>query len=115
MATGSEVSLCISAYEQLTSRAQGRVVSMPSWYLFEKQSEEYKRSVLPPNVKARVSVEAAATLGWNRYVGPNGTIIGMHRFGASVPEKTCSRNSVLSTDAVVEEPGTRLQNPDSGL
>ncbi|HTZ96537.1 MAG TPA: transketolase [Terriglobales bacterium] len=103
MGTGSEVSLCVSAYEQL--KAQGvkaRVVSMPSWSIFEKQSEDYKRSVFPPGVKARVSVEAAATLGWDRYVGPNGIMIGMHRFGASGPLKDVLKKFGFTTEAVVD-------------
>ena len=78
MGTGSEVSLCVSAYEQLkTEGIKARVVSMPSWNLFEHQSDEYKAKVLPPEVKARVAVEQAATFGWSQYVGPTGTVIGM--------------------------------------
>ena len=101
--TGSEVSLCVSAYEQLTSEGvKARVVSMPSWAIFEKQSDEYKRQVLPPSVKARVSVEAAATLGWDRYVGPTGKIIGMHRFGASAPLKDLLKKFGFTTEKVVE-------------
>ena len=73
MGTGSEVSLCVSAYEQLKAEGvKARVVSMPSWGLFEAQSEEYKAKVLPPDVKARVAVEQAATFGWAQYVGPTG-------------------------------------------
>src|SRR6202045_4635476 len=84
IATGSEVSLCVTAYEQLQAEGiKARVVSIPSWGIFEAQSDEYKKQVLPPSVKARVSVEAAATLGWSQYVGPTGKIIGMRRFGAS--------------------------------
>jgi len=78
------------------------VVSMPSWAIFEKQSDEYKRQVLPPSVKARVSVEAAATLGWDRYVGPTGKIIGMHRFGASAPLKDLLKKFGFTTEKVVE-------------
>jgi transketolase len=88
LASGSEVALCIAAYEQL--RAEGvaaRVVSMPSWDLFERQDDDYRDSVLPPTVAARVSVEAASTLGWERYVGRTGAIIGMHSFGLSAPGK----------------------------
>ena len=86
LATGSEVALCVAAYEQLTSEGiRVRVVSMPSWDLFEGQSAEYRDSVLPPAVAARVSVEAAAMLGWERYVGRSGTIIGMRSFGISAP------------------------------
>jgi transketolase len=92
LATGSEVSLCIAAYEQLkTEGIKGRVVSMPSWKLFEQQSQEYKDSVLPPAVVARVAVEQASTLGWERYVGQHGEIIGMHTFGASAPLKALQK------------------------
>jgi len=88
MATGSEVSLCIAAHEKL--RAEGvrsRVVSLPSWELFEKQSPEYREQVLPNSVTARVCVEQASTFGWDRYAGAKGKIIGMHTFGASAPIK----------------------------
>lgn len=87
IATGSEVSLCIEAYEQL--RAEGikaRIVSMPSWELFERQGKEYRESVLPPSVTARVAVEQASGFGWERYAGINGHIIAMHSFGASAPD-----------------------------
>jgi transketolase len=88
LATGSEVALCIAAYEQLTREGvRVRVVSMPSWELFENQSEAYCDSVLPPAVVARVSVEAASPLGWERYVGRRGTIIAMRSYGLSAPGK----------------------------
>ncbi len=86
MATGSEVALCVAAQEQLKSQGTAaRVVSMPSWELFDEQDEGYREQVLPASVKARVSVEAAATLGWERYVGTGGAMIGMRRFGDSGP------------------------------
>jgi transketolase len=86
LATGSEVSLCLQAYEQLKAEGiKARVVSMPSFELFERQSPEYRESVLPAAVTARVSVEQAATLGWARYVGLTGKSIGMETFGASAP------------------------------
>ncbi|MFI8384266.1 transketolase [Pseudomonas sp. NPDC079086] len=88
LASGSEVALCIAAYEQLTQEGlKVRVVSMPSWELFELQNEFYHESVLPEAVQARVSVEAAAALGWERYVGRHGEIIAMHSFGLSAPGK----------------------------
>ena len=88
MGTGSEVSLCVDAYEKLkTEGINARVVSMPSFEMFEEQDAAYKESVLPSAVTARVSVEMAATFGWDRYVGPKGRSIGMHRFGASAPLK----------------------------
>ena len=86
IATGSEVSLAIAAYEQL--KADGlaaRVVSMPSWFRFERQSAAYRESVLPKAVTARVAIEMAGELGWDRYVGPDGAIVGMTTFGASAP------------------------------
>ena len=86
IASGSEVQLCVSAYEQLKQEGiAGRVVSMPSWELFEQQDRHYREEILPPSVKARVAVEAGAVIGWDRYAGPEGTIIGMHRFGGSAP------------------------------
>jgi transketolase len=84
--TGSEVALCIAAYESLKQeRIPARVVSMPSWELFELQDQAYRDNVLPPEIKARVSVEAGSVIGWDRYVGTAGTKIGMRTFGASAP------------------------------
>lgn len=86
IATGSEVSLALDAHRRLAGEGiRSRVVSMPSWELFEAQSAEYRRAVLPPAVRARVSVEAGSPFGWERYVGPSGAIIGVDRFGASAP------------------------------
>jgi transketolase len=88
IATGSEVALCIKAYEQL--KAEGiaaRVVSMPSWELFEEQDQAYRDEVLPPGVIARVAVEQGSVLGWDHYVGRGGAKIGMHGFGQSAPFK----------------------------
>ena len=88
IATGSEVALCVQAFEQLTAEGiRARVVSMPSWELFDQQPREYRETVLPPLVTARVSVEQATVFGWDRYVGPHGRMIGMHTFGASAPLK----------------------------
>jgi transketolase len=84
IASGSEVQLCIRAYETLKSRRiAARVVSMPSWELFERQDRPYRDEVLPPRIRARVAVEMGAVIGWDRYAGPTGAIIGMHSFGAS--------------------------------
>jgi transketolase len=103
IATGSEVALCVTAFEQLKSEGiKARVVSMPSWDIFEKQSDDYKKQVLPPTVKARVSVEAASTFGWSQYVGPTGKTVGMHRFGASAPIKDLLRKFGFTTEKVVE-------------
>jgi len=93
----------VTAYEQLAAEGlKARVVSMPCWALFEQQSEDYRKQVLPPSVKARVSVEAASTLGWDRYVGPAGKIIGMHRFGASAPIKDLLKKFGFTVEKVVE-------------
>ena len=100
--TGSELSLCVSAHEQLTKEGvKARVVSMPSWDLFDKQTEEYKRQVLPPAVKARVAVEMASTFGWAQHVGPAGVVVGMHTFGASAPLKDLLKKFGFTTEKVV--------------
>jgi transketolase len=102
MASGSEVHLCVEAYEKLKSEGvKARVVSMPSWELFESQDAAYKESVFPSNVTARVSVEMAATFGWERYVGLKGKAIGMHTFGASAPLKDVLKRFGFLTDNVV--------------
>jgi transketolase len=86
VASGSEVPVALAAKELLAAEGIGaRVVSMPSWELFEAQPEAYRHRVLPPSVTARVAVEAGVPMGWDRYAGPQGTIIGMRRFGASAP------------------------------
>jgi transketolase len=104
LGTGSEVSLCIEAYEKLKAEGiQARVVSMPSWDIFEQQDTAYKESVLPSSVTARVSVEMAATFGWERYVGLKGRKIGMLRFGASAPLKDLLKFFGFTADAVVAE------------
>jgi transketolase len=104
MGTGSELSLCVEAYEKLKSEGiNARVVSMPSWELFDKQDSAYKDSVFPANVTARVSVEMAATFGWERYTGSKGRNIGMHRFGASAPLKDLLKYFGFTVDKVVQE------------
>ncbi|MDR5756908.1 transketolase [Caballeronia sp. LZ035] len=103
MASGSEVSLCVEAFEKLTAEGiAARVVSMPSWDLFEKQDEAYKESVLPSDVHARVCAEQAATLGWDRYVGRLGAQIVMHTFGASAPLKALKTKFGFTPEAVVD-------------
>ncbi|MGB7284915.1 MAG: transketolase [Candidatus Acidiferrum sp.] len=102
MGTGSEVSLCISAWERLTAEGiKARVVSMPSWELFEAQDATYQESVLPASVTARVSVEMAATFGWERWIGPRGKAIGMHTFGASAPLKALLKKFGFEVENVV--------------
>jgi transketolase len=102
IASGSEVPLCVSAYEQLkTEGVKARVVSMPSWELFDRQDAGYRESVLPPSVTGRVSVEQAATFGWCHYVGPTGATIGMHTFGASAPLRELQKKFGFTPDRVV--------------
>ena len=86
--TGSEVAVCVEVYETLRKDGiSSRVVSMPSWELFELQDQTYRNSVLPPDITARVSVEAGSVIGWDRYVGRDGAKIGMRTFGSSAPIK----------------------------
>jgi len=100
--TGSEVSLCLEAYEQLTNEGvRARVVSMPSWELFEDQDRKYRDSVLPPYVKARVSVEEASDFGWTKYTGTEGDNIGIETFGASAPIKQLLKKFGFTVDHIV--------------
>jgi len=102
MATGTEVSLCVAAFEQLKAEGiRARVVSMPSWELFEQQPQEYRDSVLPPSVQARVAVEQASTFGWARYTGTTGAILGMKTFGASAPLRVLQEEFGFTKDHVV--------------
>jgi transketolase len=102
MSTGSEVQWCVNAHEQLKAEGiKARVVSMPSWELFEKQGQAYKDQVLPPDVKARVTVEQATTFGWERYAGATGVMIGMHGFGASAPLKDLLKKFGFTTEHVI--------------
>ena len=100
--TGSEVSLCVEAAEKLAAEGvKARVVSLPSWELFEKQPKDYRDAVLPPAVTARVCVEAGAAFGWERYAGTTGAIIGMRSFGASAPVKDVLKHFGFTTDNVL--------------
>jgi transketolase len=103
MATGSEVYLCIEAYEKLKAEGvRARVVSMPSWEIFEHQDQSYRDSVIPPDISARVAVEQASILGWPRYTGLKGSIIGMHTFGASAPLKDLQKKFGFNSEAIVK-------------
>ena len=103
IATGSEVALALAAYEELRGESvRARVVSLPCWELFDRQDEAYRDEVLPPQVTARVSVEEASTLGWDRYVGPGGVKIGMHTFGTSAPLKDVQTKFGFTPDRVAE-------------
>ena len=102
IASGSEVSLAVEAHEKLLAEGiRSRVVSMPSWEIFDHQTEDYCDNVLPPKVKARVAVEQASTLGWERYVGASGYVVGMKTFGASAPLKELQRKFGFEPDQVV--------------
>jgi transketolase len=111
IASGSEVQVALDARERLAAQGvKARVVSMPSWELFERQPSDYQAQVLPPDVTARLAVEAAVPLGWERYVGPQGYIVGLNRFGASAPYKTIfeqlgftSENVALQALAVLDK------------
>jgi transketolase len=102
MASGSEVSLALSAAESLAKEnIKAQVVSMPSWELFEKQPKSYKDSVLPPKVKTRVAIEAGVEMGWHKYIGDKGIFIGMSSFGASAPAKVCFEKFGITAEAVI--------------
>ncbi len=103
LGSGSEVQLCIGAYEALKAEGvKARVVSMPSWDLFERQDQGYRDSVLPPSVKARVAVEQGSVIGWDRYAGSEGTVIGMNTFGASAPLKDLLTKFGFTPEKVLE-------------
>jgi transketolase len=115
IASGSEVSLAVEAHEKLiTEGIRSRVVSMPSWDIFEHQTPEYRDSVLPPDVTARVAIEQASTFGWERYVGRRGCVIGMKTFGASAPLKELQRKFGFEPDQVITvAKGLLATNPRS--
>ena len=103
IATGSEVHLAIEAHEMLLVEGiNSRVVSLPSWYLFDRQDEEYRDSVLPPDITNRVAIEQASTMGWERYIGETGTMIGMTTFGASGPFKDLAKYFGFTPDDIVD-------------
>lgn len=102
IATGSEVALCLAAYEQLLAEGiQARVISMPSWELFESQSREYRDSILPPEITARVAVEEASSFGWERYTDAEGTILGLDSFGLSAPGKVAEKHFLFAPVHVI--------------
>jgi transketolase len=101
IASGSEVSLAVAAHEKLQADGiRSRVVSMPSWDIFDQQPQDYQDSVLPPDVQARIAVEQASTFGWERYVGRSGRIIGMKTFGASAPLKELQKKFGFEPDQI---------------
>ena len=112
LASGSEVALCLQAYERLAAEGiKSRVVSMPSWELFDDQPQEYRDSVLPPDVTARVSVELASTFGWAKYVGATGRSIGMRSFGASAPLKDLTKKFGFTPELVAAAAKEQLRVP----
>ena len=114
LTSGSEVSLCVEAYEQLKGEGvKARVVSMPSWELFDQQSQAYRDSVIPPEVTARVSVEQATTFGWSQYVGLKGSSIGMHTYGASAPAKDVIKHFGFTVERVVAAVKQQLEMRDN--
>ena len=109
MATGTEVQLAVAAFEQLSEEGvRARVVSMPSWNLFERQDEDYRESVLPSAITARVGVEQASDFGWDRYVGPSGTAIAMRSFGMSAPLKDLQKRFGFTPDAIADAARAQL-------
>jgi transketolase len=115
IATGSEVALAADAYEELTKDGvRARVVSLPSWLLFDQQPEDYREEVLPSSVTARVSIEEASTIGWDRYVGPAGATIGMHTFGSSAPLKDVQSEFGFTPRKVVERAREVLERAGDG-
>jgi transketolase len=101
--TGSEMQLCVGAYEALKAEGvRARVVSMPSWELFESQDAAYRESVLPAAVTARLAVEQGSSIGWDRYVGPGGAVVGMHTFGASAPAGALQKKFGFTPEKVLE-------------
>ncbi len=100
--TGSEVSICMGAYEKLVAEGiQARVVSLPSWRLFDEQPAEYRDAVLPPGVTRRIAVEAGVKLGWEKYIGPSGKFVGMRGYGASAPINTVMKHFGFTVDNVL--------------
>jgi transketolase len=103
LATGSEVSLALEAWQKLQDEGvAARVVSMPCWELFEEQSQEYRDEVLLPSVTARLAVEAGVRQGWDRYVGPQGDVICLDRFGASAPGDVVLKNLGFNVENVLQ-------------
>jgi transketolase len=111
IATGSEVSLAVEAAKLLAARGmKPRVVSMPSWRLFEQQDEAYRHRVLPPEIKARISIEAAATIGWSKYVGDRGIAYGLDHFGTSAPAAAIATEYGFTPQHVADVAASLLAN-----
>jgi transketolase len=111
LATGTELALAVPAYEQLTAEGiKARVVSMPSWELFEQQDQAYRDAVLPPQVTARVAIEQASTFGWAQWVGMRGAVVGMKTFGASAPLKALLHKFGFTVESVVTAAKEQIAN-----
>jgi len=111
LATGSEVSVALCAAEGLAAEGiSAQVVSMPCWELFDEQDQQYKDSVIGPDVKARVGVEAAVEQGWHKYIGNNGVFIGMSTFGASAPAKVCFEKFGITAENVIKAAKESMAN-----
>jgi transketolase len=110
IATGSEVHPALEAWRQFSDQGRRvRVVSMPSWELFEKQPQAYRDEVFPPEITARIAIEAAATLGWHKYVGSQGLVVGIDRFGASAPGEVNLREFGFSAENILSQGWTLLE------
>jgi transketolase len=102
--TGSEISLCVQAYERLIAEGvRARLVSMPCWELFDEQDDAYRDSVLPPGVTARIAVETGVRQGWDKYLGPGGGFIGMSGFGASAPASALFKHFGFTPENIVAQ------------
>jgi transketolase len=116
LATGSEVSLALAARDELAREGiRARVVSMPCWELFDRQPEAYRDAVIPPSVRARVAVEEASVIGWDRYVGDGGAVVGMRTFGASAPLKELIGKFGFTPQAVADVARGRVQAARDGV
>jgi transketolase len=115
MASGTELNIIVEAGEILEAAGRSvRLVSFPSWEIFEEQSEEYRHEVLPPEIQARVAIEAASPMGWERWVGDGGSIIGIDHFGASAPYEEIYQNFGLTREHVAEEAERLLSRNTAG-
>ena|SRR5258708_17808608 len=114
IASGSELSLAVDAHESLAAEGiRSRVISIPSWEIFEEQPPSYREEVLPAKVAARIAIEQASTFGWERYVGSHGRVIGMKTFGASAPRRELQRSLVSSRTMSLPQPKNCSDDPSA--
>jgi transketolase len=109
IATGSEVSLALDAGKALAAECNVRVVSMPSWELFDRQAESYRQEIIPPQTRLKVVIEAGVAMGWEKYAGHDGLMLCMKGFGASAPYKALAEKFGFTTEKVVAEVRARLK------